>query len=90
MRKFIYSGGITLHKQRRRDITLKEALSAMRRGARLIHQHTSGVRSWFLCPGGSIKDDVAAAIREHPQVVGQKDALFPGLDQTWSIPPRSD
>jgi hypothetical protein len=85
MRKFIYSGGLIMQKQRRRDITQKEALRLMQRGSRLMHSHSPGGRSWFLCPGGSSKDDVAAFLREHPSVVGLEDSLFPGLSQTWRM-----
>ena len=56
----------------------------MRTGSRLVHMHTNGP-TWFLVPGGPTTNEVATKLREHPAVIGGRDGLFPGLDQTWRM-----
>ena len=69
-----------------RTLSLNDALDRMRTGATLIHTHRkANERAWFVHPGGSVTDEVAKQIREHESVVGGKDTLFPGLDQTFRM-----
>jgi hypothetical protein len=72
-----------------REQTLKaeRALDHMRRGSRLVHMHGMAKTgfSWFVVPGGPITGVVARKLLEHPNVVGGKDGLFPGHDQTWRM-----
>jgi hypothetical protein len=65
--------------------SLKRALEAMsRRGAVLIRENAAK-RRWFVTSVGEVSDEIAATIRARPDVIGQKDALFPGLDQTFGM-----
>jgi hypothetical protein len=65
---------------------LKDAFSRMRTGSMLVHQHDKcRKRTWYVIPGGPVTDEVADLIKNHPSVVGQKDGLFPGLDQTFRM-----
>ena len=59
----------------------------MRAGACLVPMHngTHPGPSWFVVPGGPVRDAMATKILEHPSVVGSKDGLFPALDQTWRM-----
>jgi hypothetical protein len=69
------------------SLKIEQALQQMRKGACLAHMHgrTSDPYHWFVMPGGPVTDSVAAKILEHPSVVGGKDGLLPGLDQTWRM-----
>jgi hypothetical protein len=41
---------------------------------------------WFVLPGGGyVKPEDAEKILKRPDIRGQKDALFPGLDQTYRM-----
>ena len=63
---------------------LKDAMMRMRTGSTLVHQHDiKRKQTWYVGPGGPVTDEVAAEIKKHPSVVGSRDALFPGLDQTF-------
>jgi hypothetical protein len=67
-------------------LSFNRALKGLRTGAALIHSHNkAGERAWYVCPGGPVTDAVATEIKAHPSVVGQKDGLFPGLDQTFRM-----
>jgi len=69
-----------------RTLTLRLALEYMREGARLIHMHRKASElCWFVTPGGAVTDKTAEEIKRRPDVVGQKDGLFPGHDQTWRV-----
>jgi hypothetical protein len=66
--------------------SLNKALNRMRAGAALIHSHdNTRKRNWYIVPGGPVTDEVATEIIRHPNVVGQKDSLWPGLDQTFRM-----
>src|SRR5690348_4342022 len=64
-------------------LSAAQALDRMRTGSRLVHMHGGSSAHWLVVPGGAVPDDVAIAIRNDPRIVGQKDGLFPGHDQTW-------
>jgi hypothetical protein len=69
-------------------VTLHGGLNFLRRpDACMIQTNINGDRSehWITPPGVRIEPKVAAQIKLHPQVKAGKDALFPGLDQTWRI-----
>jgi hypothetical protein len=56
------------------------------RDTRLAQMHTTSGMEWFLLPTGKpVTPEVAAKILARPDVVGGKDALFPGLDQTYAL-----
>jgi hypothetical protein len=58
----------------------------MRNGAALVHMHvTVSKKQWFIVPGSPATDRTAARIRERPDVIAQRDGLFPGHDQTWRL-----
>jgi hypothetical protein len=67
--------------------SFNRAMDAMRRpGSRLIQTNHQGGPDFWIAPGGvRIEPDIARRVIAHPQVVGGKDALFPGHDQTWTI-----
>jgi hypothetical protein len=45
-----------------------------------------GKPDYWISPGGiRVEQKVAEQIIAHPQVVGGKDALFPGHHQTWRM-----
>jgi hypothetical protein len=70
------------------EITFHRAMDAMRRpGARMIQTFSYyGKPDYSIVPnGGRINPDMAKRIIAHPQVIGGKDALFPGHHQTWRI-----
>jgi hypothetical protein len=66
---------------------LNRAMDCMRRSdARLVLTNHNGRPDYWITPGGiRIEPDIAKRIIAHPQVRGGKDALFPGLDQTWRL-----
>jgi hypothetical protein len=53
--------------------------------ARLIKQNHNGRTRHYIVPGGVVDEQVAQMIKDHPQVRGGKDGLFPGHEQTWRI-----
>jgi hypothetical protein len=57
-----------------------------RSGTRLVKMN-AGRRGleFYVIPGGPVTAETAKAIIAMPNVVGGKDGLFPGLDQTWRI-----
>jgi hypothetical protein len=68
-------------------LNLEQALERMRTGARLLHTHgvTKTGKRWFVTTGGAVSDAVAKQLCERPDVIGAKDGLFPGHDQTWRM-----
>jgi hypothetical protein len=66
---------------------LNRAMDAMRRpGSRLVQTNYHGRPDFWIAPGGvRIESEVAEKIINHPQVIGGKDALFPGHHQTWRM-----
>ena len=68
------------------NLSFKRAMARMRTGSRLVHMHgRPDGRHWFVVPGGAISEDTSIAIRKHASVIGGKDGLFPGHDQTWRM-----
>jgi hypothetical protein len=63
----------------------KTALEFMRAGSRLVELHSKSGFEWWVVPGGYVSNETAIQIKQHPRVVGQRDGLFPGLDQTWRM-----
>jgi len=64
------------------------AMDAMRKpDARLIQTFSYyGKPDYWIAPGGGrVEQKIAEQIIAHPQVVGGKDALFPGHHQTWRM-----
>jgi len=62
------------------------AMDLLRRpGARLVQTNAPRGPQWWIVPGDRVDNDVAAKIREHPQVKGEEDALWPGMNQTWRM-----
>jgi hypothetical protein len=74
---------------RKRETTLSEqwALARMREGSALVHTDGKPRKGhhWSIVPGGAVSDDVAYAIKQHPDVVSSNDGLFAGCDQTWRM-----
>jgi hypothetical protein len=66
-------------------MTRRVAVDLMHRGSVLIKTNGNGnVQSeYFVVPGGRVTPLVAEEIMNLPNVRGAKDALWPGLDQTW-------
>jgi hypothetical protein len=66
---------------------LIHAMDAMRRpGSRLVQTNYHGRPDFWIAPsGGRVEPAIAKQIIGHPQVMGGKDALFPGLHQTWRM-----
>jgi hypothetical protein len=57
-----------------------------RPGSRLIQTNYHGRPDFWIVPGGvRVEPKIAEQIMAHPQVIGGKDALFPGHHQTWRI-----
>jgi hypothetical protein len=71
---------------------LNDAMDAMRRpGSRMIQTNYQGRPDFWITPsGGRVEQKIAEQIIAHPQVVGGKDALFPGHHQTWRMRPGDD
>ena len=69
-----------------------DAMDAMRRpGSRMIQTNYQGRPDFWITPrGGRVEPDIAKRIIDHPQVIGGKDALFPGHHQTWRMRPGDD
>ena len=75
------------HVMKKRANKFSRAMDAMRKpGARMIQTNYRGQPDFWIAPGGiRVELDVARKIIAHPQVHGGKDALFPGMDQTWRL-----
>jgi hypothetical protein len=70
-----------------------DAMDAMRRpDARLIQTFSYyGKPDYWIAPSGvRLEQKIAEQIISHPQVIGGKDALFPGHHQTWRMRPADD
>jgi hypothetical protein len=63
------------------------AMNLMRRpGAYLIQTNRSHLSLHYIVPkGGSVSSLVAEKIKNHPQVKGDEDALWPGMSQVWRM-----
>jgi hypothetical protein len=62
------------------------AIDHMRDGGVLVHMHgKASEKQWFVVPGGPVTDATADRILKRPDVIGQRDGLFPGHDQTWRL-----
>jgi hypothetical protein len=63
------------------------AMEAMRRpGTRLVQMHGGRDAGFYIVPrGGRVDDATAAKIMNHPLVRAGRDALFPGMSQTWTM-----
>jgi hypothetical protein len=76
---------LTKRRSEMKKANLNTALEAMnRKNAALIHANIRG-RHWFVEGVGEVTSETAAAICARPDVVGAKDSLWPGLDQTWRM-----
>ncbi|HVI14385.1 MAG TPA: hypothetical protein VM822_16085 [Pseudolabrys sp.] len=66
---------------------IHRAMDLMRKpGRHLIQTHGGRWTGWTIAPDGRrVTPEIAAKIREHPQVVGNEDSLWPGLSQTWRM-----
>jgi hypothetical protein len=71
---------------RKKHVSYKRAvLQLQKTGTRLCQMHKKGGQAWYLIPGGEISDETAHKLLMQPNVIGQDDALFPGLHQTWIV-----
>ena len=63
------------------------AMNLMRRpGAHMIQTNRMRQSHCYIVPkGGRVDPKVAEQIKAHPQVKGDKDALWPGMSQTWRM-----
>jgi hypothetical protein len=62
-----------------------------RDGARMIQTNRPGQAEHWIAPAGVYIDPaLAAAIKAHPQVRGNGDALFPNMSQTWRVSACAD
>ena len=72
---------------------ISDAMNAMRKpDARLIQTFSYyGKPDYWIAPGGGrVEQKIAEQIIAHPQLIGGKDALFPGHHQTWRMHPGDD
>jgi hypothetical protein len=57
-----------------------------RKDTRLARMNTVHGPQWVILPhGGYVKPEDAEKILQRPDIRGQKDCLFPGLDQTYRM-----
>jgi hypothetical protein len=57
-----------------------------RKDTRLAKMNTMNGPQWMIFPhGGYVKPEDAEKILKRPDIHGQKDCLFPGLDQTYRM-----
>jgi hypothetical protein len=67
-------------------ITVKKALNLMRKpGRRMICEMVQGSCRYYITGEREIPLITAEKLKKHPQVIAGKDALFPGMDQTWRM-----
>jgi hypothetical protein len=64
-------------------LTYNTALARMRRGAPLLKVNGKSFVSFYIEPGGSVGDNTAAKLIEHPQVYPDHDGLLPDCNQSW-------
>jgi hypothetical protein len=72
---------------------LNIAMDTMRKpDARLIQTFSYyGKPDYWITPGGGrVEQKIAEQIIAHPQVIGGRDALFPGHHQTWRMRQSDD
>lgn len=69
----------------RPDMPQGKALDLMRTGAVLVKMHERTRVSHYVVPGGRVADATADQIEQRPDVVGQRDGLFPQHDQCWRM-----
>jgi hypothetical protein len=64
--------------------SIHKAIDLMRTpGARLIQTNGRSGPQWWIAPSGArIDPKVAEQLKEHSQVKGDEDCMFPGLSQT--------
>jgi len=71
---------------RRHQLGYRKAMDRMRwPGTRLVQTNSAYGCFHFVVPGGSVSQYTAELIKRHPLVKSGKDALFPGMSQTWRI-----
>jgi hypothetical protein len=63
-----------------------DAMDAMP-GSRLVQTNYNGQAEFWIPPSYRVAPSVAKQIINHPQIIGGKDALFPGHHQTWRMCP---
>ena len=67
---------------------VRVALDQLREGGCLVQVHTRNGPKWFVIPdaggGREVHTQAAARIIAHPGIRSNRDALFPGMSQTWS------
>ena len=72
-----------------KPLGLKQAIACMQRpGTRLVKMVSVDAPegyAYYVIPGGPVEPDVAAKIKDRPDVEAGKDGLCPDLDQTWRI-----
>jgi hypothetical protein len=57
-----------------------------RKDVRMAKMNTNAGPQFFIFPGGGrVKPDDVEKILKRPDIRGQKDCLFPGLDQTYRM-----
>ena len=67
------------------------AMDAMRKqDARMVQTNCDGKPVFWITGAGRVEPTIAQQIINHPQVVGGKDALFPGHHQTWRMARQPD
>jgi hypothetical protein len=68
---------------------LNRAMDLLRRpDARLVQTNGPRGPQYWIVPGDRVDPKVAEKIREHPQVKGGGDSLFPEMNQTWRMRTR--
>ena len=61
-------------------------LSPMGRSSVLVHMRDKGSeKQWYVIAGGPVSDETAEKIKKRPDIIGQKDGLWPGHGQTWRL-----
>lgn len=63
---------------------LDKCVDLMGTGSRLMNMtKPDGSLGWFLVPGKEVPPEIARLLIARPDVFPQKDALFPGMSQTY-------
>jgi hypothetical protein len=67
----------------------RNVFEQMRNGARIVRLHGRHGLEFYVVPGNAgakrISDETAHTVLGHPDVIGCKDCLWPGLDQTFKL-----
>jgi hypothetical protein len=66
-------------------LSFRKARDAMGKGAVLVDTHSPRGVTHYVEPGGPVDRPTAEAIKKHPMVRAQWDALFPQMSQTWRM-----